>query len=121
MSTRCGSRCARQDRGLLQGVEKSVRAAEVNDSIHDERRRVNSADANLLIGCHERRFTPVGMIKKGHIELSITGKHPSVVLLGLLDLKIPEQIASFRVARFQRPVQHADEKRHRQRLPATKT
>src|SRR5439155_8492373 len=49
------------------------------------------------------------MIKKGHIELSIAGKHPTVVLLGLLDLKIPQQIARFRDARFQRPVQHADE------------
>ena len=57
--------------GLLQSVEKSVRAAKINDPIHDKRRRINSADANLLIGRHERRFTPVGMIKKENIELSI--------------------------------------------------
>ena len=94
---------------LLQGVEKSVRAAEINDAVNHDRRRVNSPDPNLLIVCHERRFTPVGMIKKGHIEPPIAGKHPTVVLLGLLDLKILEQIASFCVARFQRPVQHADE------------
>jgi hypothetical protein len=43
----------------------------------------------LLIGCHERRFTPVGVEKKRHIELPIGGEHPSFVLFRLLDLKIP--------------------------------
>src|SRR4051794_21460563 len=49
------------------------------------------------------------MKKKGRIELSVAGKHPTIVFLGLLDLKIPEQIASFSVARFQRSVQHTHE------------
>src|SRR4029079_10217881 len=89
---------------LLQRVNKAVCAAEVKHPIHDERRRINSADTNLLIGCHDRRFTPVGMKKKRHIEPSIAGKHPTVVLLGLLQSEIPQQIALFWVTRFQRAV-----------------
>jgi hypothetical protein len=94
---------------LLQRVNKPVRAAEVNDAVNNKRRRINSAESNLLIGCQKRRFTPVGMKKKRHIELSIAGKYPTVLLLGLLDFKISQQIARFGVARFQRAVQHADE------------
>src|SRR6185437_11838239 len=88
-------------RCLFQRVEESVGAAEVNHAIHDEWRRKNSADTDLLIVGYNRRFTPVGVIEKWYIELAVGGKHPSFVLLRGLDLIIPQQLARFDITRFQ--------------------
>ena len=55
-------------RCLFQRVEESVGAAEVNHAIHDEWRRKNSADTDLLIVGYNRSFTPVGVIEKGDID-----------------------------------------------------
>src|SRR5262249_43529264 len=49
------------------------------------------------------------MKEKWHIKLSIAGEHPTLILLGFLDFKIPEQTASVQVACLQRSVQDADE------------
>src|SRR4029077_13418845 len=96
-------------RCLFQRVEESVGAAEVNHAIDDKWRRKNSTNTDLLIVGYNRRFTPVRVIEKRYIELAVGGKYPSFVLLRRLDLIIPQQLARFSVARFQRPIKHPDE------------
>ena len=49
------------------------------------------------------------MKEKWSIKLSIACEYPSVVLLRLLDLKVPEQITRLYVTRFQCSVQNSDE------------
>lgn len=56
---------------LFERVEISVRAAEIDNAIDDERRRKNRTDAELLIGRGNGRFPPVRMEKERIVEATL--------------------------------------------------
>ena len=92
----------------LQRVKKTVRAAEINDPVCHQWGREDRADGKLPIGRHERRLPPAVEEQERDVESSFRGQDPVCVLLRLLGLKFPKQLAGVTIARFESAVQDPD-------------
>src|SRR5215471_6171731 len=56
------------DRALLERVEITVGAAEIDDAVDDERRGHDRSDSKLTRGRHDRRFAPARCVEQREVE-----------------------------------------------------
>src|SRR3954453_13333548 len=93
---------------LIDGIERSVGAAEINDPVHDQRRGKDCADVELPVDRNRRGLAPARGVEHRLVEFAVGGKDPAFVLFRRLGLVIPEWRAGLQVTRLQGPVEDSD-------------
>src|ERR1700693_2652321 len=91
---------------LLQSVQISIRAADIDYADCDQRRRKERSDGRLQIQSGCGGLAPARAENHRTIEFPVGGEHPAPVLAGRLGLKFPEQLAGAEVAGFQSTVEN---------------